>query len=145
MRAADNLYERRAIWFRFLAIAALWCGCAPETSDVPQASCTTGDPDVERHGTSCLCCHDGDFGVAGSVARDAGVARILVTDRDGRVADMAPNPYGNFFRRRQLSPPLTARIVLDDGRVRAMTTAAPHGSCNACHGVGLARPPLGAP
>lgn len=97
-------------------------------------ACRSGEPSLERHGTSCMCCHEGTFSVAGSIARDAGVAWILVTDRDGRNLQMAVNPHDNFFRHRQLNPPLTATIVFEDGEVRTMREPAPHGSCNGCHG-----------
>ena len=111
-------------------------GASSEASPaaIDYGPCRTGDPRLERHGTSCMCCHEGTFTVAGSVARDAGVAWILVTDRDGRHLQMAVNPHDNFFRHRQLLPPLTATIVFEDGEVRTMPEPAPHGSCNGCHG-----------
>jgi len=94
-----------------------------------------GDPALERYGTSCICCHKRTFGVAGSVARDAGIEAVIVVDRDGKTADMAPNPYDNFFQHRQLTPPLAAVVVFADGERRTMKELSPHGSCNACHGV----------
>lgn len=87
----------------------------------------------QRHGTSCLCCHE-EFGVAGSVAHDAGIATVLITDRNGRELEIAPNPFDNFFRHAKMTPPLRAQIVFENGEVRSMKEPAPHGSCNACHG-----------
>lgn len=101
--------------------------------------CSDGDPDRERWGTSCLCCHTGEFGVAGSLARDAGVAMVVVADRNGRTAEMPPNVFDNFFQHRNLEPPLTAVVTFADGEQRAMKSPAPHGSCNACHGVATSR------
>ena len=96
------------------------------------SACIDGDPDRESFGTDCLCCHTGQFSVAGSVAPN--VARVLVTDSVGERFDIAVNPYGNFFRHAPLVPPLKASIVLADGGTRAMEGAAPSGACNACHG-----------
>ncbi|MEK6607557.1 MAG: hypothetical protein AABZ30_07855 [Myxococcota bacterium] len=109
------------------------CAAAPGE---PAANCTEGDPDRERWGTDCSCCHD-EFGVAGSVEDDPSVARIVVVDAKGRRAEMMPNPYGNFFRHLRLDPPLQAQVYGPDGRMLRMKTAAPHGSCNGCHAPGL--------
>jgi hypothetical protein len=95
--------------------------------------CREGSKWHQRHGTSCLCCHQ-EFGVAGSVLHDAGIATVLVTDRNGEELEIAPNPFDNFFRHHKMTPPLRAQIVFRDGEVRTMEHAAPHGSCNACHG-----------
>lgn len=89
----------------------------------------------ERYGTSCLCCHANEFGVAGSLPRDAGVSSVVVVDRDGRSTDMASDVFDNFFQHRQLTPPLRATVRFADGAVSSMKGDAPHGSCNACHGV----------
>lgn len=72
--------------------------------------------------------------MAGSVAHDAGVAAVLVTDRNGLELEMAPNPFDNFFRHYKMTPPLRAQITFADGEVRTMQHEAAHGSCNACHG-----------
>lgn len=144
----QSLYAGKRPGFRFsfvsaaLALVGAVAACTAKdgaASDAPAGAmdfgpCRTGEPRLERHGTSCMCCHEGTFTVAGSVARDAGVAWILVTDRDGRHLQMAVNPHDNFFRHRQLVPPLTATIVFEDGEVRTMPEPAPHGSCNGCHG-----------
>jgi hypothetical protein len=118
--------------------AALVAACS-ESGDNPLAPadfapCRVGEKLRERHGTSCLCCHNGEFGVAGSVAHDAGVSTIFVSDAEGRTASMFPNIFDNFFQHRQLTPPLTPMIIFDNGEVRTMKQKAPHGSCNACHG-----------
>ena len=101
--------------------------------------CRDGDPDRERWGSSCLCCHAESFGVAGSVAHDAGVSQVFVRDRDGKTAEMFVNPYDNFFQHRNLVAPLTVTVRFEDGTERVMRDPAPHGSCNACHGETTAR------
>lgn len=112
-------------------------GTSSSAAEAVVASCTSvntsGDPNAERYGTSCICCHSGEFGVAGSLAHDAGVATILVEDHDGKTAEMSPDPYDNFFRHRPLSPPLSATVIFENGERRTMKGPAPHGSCNACH------------
>jgi hypothetical protein len=126
----------------FVALAALGVAVATgacrrrattEAASVDVGPCRDGSEWQQRHGTSCLCCHK-EFGVAGSVAHDGGVATILITDSEGRQVEMAPNPYDNFFRHRQLTPPFRAQLTFADGEVRRMSKDAPHGSCNACHG-----------
>lgn len=117
------------------ASAVAFARTAPDPTFGP---CTEGDPSKERHGSSCLCCHKSDFGVAGSVAADAGIAEIIVWDKNGDTAQMAPNPHDNFFRRRKLEPPISAVIFFDDGTQKTMSAPAPHGSCNACHGQSVA-------
>jgi cytochrome c5 len=112
---------------------------APRVDRSAVGPCRDGDPDRERWGTSCLCCHAESFGVAGSVAHDAGVLEIFVRDRDGKTAEMFVNPYDNFFQHRNLVAPLTAVVRYEDGTERTMRSAAPHGSCNACHGETVPR------
>ncbi len=107
-------------------------GDQPAIVDV--GSCFDGDPNRERWGSNCLCCHETEFGVAGSVVSDSAVKTILVTDPRGRSAEMSPNFFDNFFRHQKLEPPLTATITFSDGERRRMKSTAPHGSCNACHG-----------
>lgn len=146
-RANDMM---RPIPWVFLASAAL-VGCAPASADdVGTASasatatardtsaCAPGDPSKERHGTDCMCCHGDKFGIAGSIAHDAGVAWVLVTDSRNRHLQIAPNPHDNFFRHQELVPPISATVVFEDGEVRTMRTPAPSGSCNSCHGLGVA-------
>jgi hypothetical protein len=113
---------------------------------VPDRSgCTNGDETVQRRGSPCLCCHAGEFGVAGSVdPASAPVAKVLVVDRAGASAEMAPNPFGNFFRHTFLEPPLTATIVAADGRSWTMQDA-PSGDCNGCHRADGAALPLSVP
>jgi hypothetical protein len=124
-------------------------GGAVVTGYVPPAdaaACDPGDPDRERHGTSCLCCHTGDFTVAGSVdLGGAPVARVEVTDGFGNRSVMAPNPYGNFLRHNPLVPPLAAQVVGPDGGVRRMQMPAPHANCNECHRTGGAAAPIAGP
>ncbi|CAN5349611.1 hypothetical protein BH09MYX1_BH09MYX1_35190 [soil metagenome] len=107
------------------------CSAPAESPDFGR--CTDGDPAVERHGANCLCCHQGEFSVAGSTA--PGVALVNVRDRSGHALTMPVNPYGNFLQHRVVEGPLEATITLADGSVRRMKGEAPHGSCNACHDV----------
>ncbi len=118
------------------ATACSSSGTAASAAAVDVGPCRDGDHDRERWGTSCLCCHTGEFGVAGSLAPDAGVVDIFVEDRDGRTAEMSPDIFDNFFRHRKLTPPLSTTITFADGDQRTMQ-AVPHGSCNACHGVSV--------
>src|SRR5438067_1966187 len=98
----------RALASSLLFAAACADSSAPD--DPPRASTTTtsavaigpcrdGDPNDQRHGATCLCCHSDEFGVGGSIDR-AGppVARVVVVDARGEIADVAPNPFSNFFR-----------------------------------------------
>jgi hypothetical protein len=116
---------------------------------LPGAPCghaADGDETVQRHGTPCLCCHGDELGVAGSVDPAAApVARVVVTAADGDVADMAPNPFANFFRHFPMAPPLRAVVYAPDGRSAAMLQLAPSGDCNACHGLGGPVPPIHGP
>ncbi len=105
-------------------------------------ACDDGDPTRERWGANCLCCHADEFGVAGSLPKDAGIATVFVVDNDGRTAEMSPDIFDNFFRHRKLTPPLRATVRFTDGSARSMKSPAPHGSCNACHGTHVA--PIGA-
>ena len=136
--------------------AALGCGAPARTADtgpgdagdepasalgyVPPpdaAACEPGDPSRERYGTSCLCCHTGDFTVAGSVdLLGPGVLRVEVSDGYGNRSVMSPDPYGNFLRHNPLVPPLDVRVVGLDGRERRMLAPAPHTNCNECHRPG---------
>jgi hypothetical protein len=136
------------------AVLVMVAGCA--SADAPPAeayvapadaaACEPGDPQRERFGTNCLCCHSGEFGVAGSVdPMGAPVARVVVTDALGNRAEMAPDPYGNFFRHLPLTAPLVAVAFGPDGRARAMPMPAPHAACNECHRPGGAAPRISGP
>lgn len=138
---------RASVAFLIIALAAACSEAASRAEEAPRVDRSAvgpcregeGDPEAERWGTSCLCCHSKSFGVAGSVAHDAGVSEVLVRDRDGKTAEMFVNPYDNFFQHRNLVAPLTAVIRFEDGTERAMRGPAPHGSCNACHGESVPR------
>lgn len=106
-------------------------------------TCALGDEKRERWGTACLCCHADTFGVGGSLSRERNVARIVVRDGFGDVADMTPNPFSNFFQHLKLRGELDAEIHMKDGQVRRMKGKAPHGDCNQCHGEGGAAGLLG--
>jgi hypothetical protein len=142
--------QSRALGFGLVAaLLAGGCGDAEQSGfldDGPKPGCRDGDESEQRHGTACLCCHRGEFGVAGSVDRDgAEIARIVVTDSAGRSADMVPNAFGNFFRHLRLSSPLSATVFGPTGEALTMRTPAPHGDCNACHARGGAAPSLRGP
>ncbi len=107
-----------------------------EASAADAAACAAGDPNQQRYGTPCLCCHWDEFSVAGSVDRAAQIERIVVTDARGEVRNMTPNSFGNFFRHFTLTPPLRAVVYDKSGRASTMRDGAPHGDCNACHGTG---------
>src|SRR5262245_35656687 len=117
-----------------LTAAALLCACGSENpasaGDGPRPGCADGDALQQRHATACLCCHADEFSVAGSVARSGPpVARLVVTDQTGRVVEMAPNGFFNFFRHLELSPPLRPVVYSEDGRALAMKEPAPSGDC----------------
>jgi hypothetical protein len=113
----------------------------PERSPEPIASfvprCVDGDFDRQRHGATCLCCHEREFGVAGSVD-PAGppVARVVVYDARGDVATMAPNSFSNFFRHFTMTSPFRAVAYGPDGRAAWMRQDAPSADCNTCHYAG---------
>ena len=142
---------RRVVVVLRVGLCAVLIGCTSDGSAVtvategPRQCADAGDPARERHGSDCLCCHaTTEFGIAGSIAPGSPIDRIVVTDSDGNVADMAPNAYDNFFRHVSLKPPLTARVVFADGTDRTMRELAPHGSCNSCHAESGQAPPIGA-
>ena len=119
---------------------------AAATSADAGVTCAAGDPGQERWGTACLCCHTDEFGIAGSVGKGGPpVARIVVTDALGTTLEMGPDPYGNFFRHDRLLAPLLARAYAVDGTALEMPQLAPHGDCNACHGVGGSAAPIVGP
>jgi hypothetical protein len=134
--------------------AAAACGAndaAPAPANVaampPDApSCRDGDEATQRHGTACLCCHSDEFGVGGSIdLAGPPVARVVITASDGDVADLAPDPFANFFRHFPLAPPLRAVVVGPDGRSVAMKELAPSGDCNVCHFAGGSAAPIVGP
>jgi hypothetical protein len=129
---------------QIVAIFHLGVGCTTTNvakDDTMRDGCAAGDPEEQRRGTDCQCCHLDQFSMAGSVSPDAEVAEIRVSDGVNH-AIAQPNHLGNFFRHNQLNPPLTASLVFADGRETFMETPAPHGSCNRCHD-GVDEPILG--
>lgn len=107
------------------------------------AGCAQGDESEQRHGTDCFCCHAAEFGVAGSVSATRGaVARIHVEDSRGVQLDMAPNPFGNFFRHARVSPPLRVTVYGPSGASLSMRDPAPSASCNNCHRAGGVAAPI---
>jgi hypothetical protein len=122
---------------------------APATTIAPASllgPCRDGDEKEQRHGATCLCCHSDELGVGGSIDR-AGppVARVVVTDARGEVANVAPNPFANFLRHYPLVPPLRAAVIGPDGRVAEMVSDAPSADCNRCHWAGGAVAPIHGP
>jgi hypothetical protein len=129
---------------RATVMLVLW-GCTADQGvsqdGVFPEQCQVGDPAEQRWGTDCLCCHEGQFSMGGSVAPGTDVAEIQVSDGLHQ-AIVAPNLHDNFFRHVKLSPPLSARVVFGDGHVVEMREPAPDGACNRCHD-GVTRPLLG--
>ena len=108
--------------------------------------CANGDVTAQRRGTDCLCCHTGEFSVAGTIFGDPlAIKEVRIEDAVGASAVMAPNGFGNFFRHNVLVPPLRVSIVGTSGRTSTMALPAPEGACNRCHAMGGAASPLRAP
>jgi hypothetical protein len=83
--------------------------------------------------------------VAGSVDPAGSVIRVVVTAADGDVADMAPDPFGNFFRHFPMATPVSAVVLGPGGRSIAMQQLAPSADCNACHYAGGPVAPITGP
>jgi hypothetical protein len=140
-RTAERIRQARAAVSRkacaaFLTLVA--CAPEPQAREAPEAgpvACSEGDPEVQRRGARCLCCHADDFSVAGSVDLTRPPARVVVVDAHGEERTMAPNVFGNFFAHFALAPPYRAMAYGADGSVLAMSAPAPHADCNACHVV----------
>jgi cytochrome c5 len=116
----------------------------PSETDKRNPNCRDGARDRERTGTDCACCHKAQFAASGSLkpAFAEKVVEVVVSDSQGNVLSMAPNPYYNFFRHRpKLIPPLSARVVLRDGAIVTMKGGFENPSCNSCHKDGIAGPP----
>jgi hypothetical protein len=114
--------------------------------DGPTPGCRDGDRAEQRYGTACLCCHRGEFSVAGSIDH-AGppVARVVVTDAEGRTVVSTPNSFDNFFGHLRLTPPLSAAVYGPAGDALRMRDLAPDGDCNRCHSAAGPEPPLHGP
>lgn len=100
-------------------------------------------------GGTCIDCHttnseDGPrYAIAGTVfptahepddcfgygARDA---TVVITGADGTTLNLAVNGAGNFYSRRSVALPYTAKVIIGD-RTREMTTPQTKGDCNSCH------------
>jgi cytochrome c5 len=144
---------RRACLLALSVAAAAACGAtkehdAPATEAAPLGlgPCRDGDANEQRYGSTCLCCHSDEFGVGGSIDRSGPpVARIVVVDAVGDVADVAPNAFGNFFRHFPMTPPVRAAAIGPDGRRIEMQSAAPSADCNRCHSASGSAPPIHGP
>ncbi|MEW5851807.1 MAG: hypothetical protein AB2A00_23660 [Myxococcota bacterium] len=111
----------------------------PDSGAPPDAAraCVDGDVTRERHGTDCLCCHQGQFSVAGSLELGVTPFRVVVRDAEGRTLPMAPDPHGNFFHHHPLTAPLQAWTINRDGGVLSrMEAPVQDPSCNRCHHPG---------
>ncbi|MGO8997549.1 MAG: hypothetical protein ACLQVI_29890 [Polyangiaceae bacterium] len=123
----------------------------PAANDTSPVSVTlpcrdVGDPSDQRRGSTCLCCHSDEFGVAGSVDPAAPpVAHVIVVDVTGDVADVSPNSFANFFRHFPMTPPLQASVVGPDGGTLPMQEEAPSADCNGCHFSGGPAAPIYGP
>jgi hypothetical protein len=112
---------------------------APLPQPLTIGPCRDGDPNDQRHGATCLCCHSDEFGVGGSIDRTGPpVARVVVVDAHGEVVDVVPNQFSNFFRHYPLVAPFRAKVIAPDGRTLEMTADAPTADCNRCHGSSVA-------
>lgn len=119
-----------------------------DNSDASQPTCVDGDPQRERYGTSCGCCHRDQFSASGSIASEAlsRVDHVEISDDHGALLFLSPNPYGNFFGHRpKLVLPARARLFYRDGTVSEMKAPITDTSCNACHAEAGSAPPIGSP
>lgn len=134
------------------------CTVGPGPFDV-EPVCTSkknwtggNEEDPRMHpGVACIDCHTSmdegpDLLVAGTVYPTGhepddcyGSASILVhvTDASDRTVELRTNSAGNFLLEdgeapAGFGPPYRVEVVSDVG-TRAMSSAAPHGDCNACH------------
>jgi len=100
-------------------------------------------------GKACITCHrmgEGPtFAVAGTLYPTAHEpdlcngsngsttgARIVITDKNGKVLTLTPNTVGNFSYQGSLATPFTASVTYM-GRERRMVTPQTDGDCNSCH------------
>ena len=100
-------------------------------------------------GKACITCHSmGEgptFAVAGTLYPTAHEpdlcngsngsttgARIVITDKNGKMLTLTPNTVGNFSYQGSLATPFTASVTYM-GRERRMLTPQTNGDCNACH------------
>jgi hypothetical protein len=116
---------------------------------------TFGDSgsDEMHPGGACIDCHSGSsrapqIPVGGTVFPTGheptdcdgvdGIANVItvqVTDANGMVYKSRANGVGNFYinQKYKLAFPITAKVVLPDGRERVMTESQMTGDCNSCH------------
>jgi hypothetical protein len=59
-------------------------------------------------------------------------ASVIITGADGSTLQLSVNAAGNFYSRRSVVMPYTAKVVIGD-RTREMTTPQTTGDCNSCH------------
>lgn len=138
-RSGSNDAGRGALWALVVCSVVVTVACgggddAKWLDDGPTPGCQDGDVAGQRYGTACLCCHQDEFSVAGSADRDGPtVARVVVTDVEGRSVDTAPNSFDNFFGHFRLTPPLSAVVYGPTGDALPMRAPLSSGDCNGCH------------
>lgn len=102
-------------------------------------------------GAACVSCHsergEGPRGIAGTVfptahepddcngASGSSGVTVEITDANGRVTTLKVNGAGNFYSKRSVALPYTARVV-SGTKTRVMTTPQTNMDCNSCHTVG---------
>jgi mono/diheme cytochrome c family protein len=103
-------------------------------------------------GAACVSCHsqrgEGPRGIAGTVfptahepddcngASGSSGVSVVITDATGRETTLRVNGAGNFYSRRGVAFPYTAKVISATGAVRAMATPQSDGDCNSCHSEG---------
>jgi hypothetical protein len=65
----------------------------------------------------------------------ANVVTVQVTDAAGKVYKSRANGVGNFYisQHYTVTFPITAKVIMPDGRERVMTESQMDGDCNRCH------------
>ena len=108
-----------------------------------------GNGQSMRPGEACIACHSlgrgPRFAIAGTlypsahepndcngVNTSANAATVVITDKNGMVTTLTPNPVGNFSYRGTLATPFQAKVV-QGGKERIMITPQTIGDCNTCH------------
>ncbi|MEW5850770.1 MAG: hypothetical protein AB2A00_18425 [Myxococcota bacterium] len=126
----------RTICLTLVLASAAACQ-VPGLAAVDAGGCEEGNPDEERRGTDCLCCHE-EFGIAGTFSRESVPPRwVKVRDATGAVFTMGLNTHGNFFHFTKVTPPIEAWTEDADGGVlNRMQARVAESSCNRCHREG---------
>jgi hypothetical protein len=116
-----------------------------------QKTWTSGDRGSQsmHPGRACVSCHADNGGprltIAGTVfptahepddcnGTNAGSLKVVITDANGKVTNIAVNSVGNFYSATTIATPFNAKVVSANGE-RAMTASQTSGDCNSCHTV----------